>query len=1575
MGSELRVALGRPGETNNIDSRKYGWYSVIMDSYLHMRLIGMKGVEAVPSDSLSSFFGSKGRYGITKTKGQLNGAAKKFGADDFIKVDYSVSGRDQVVSLQVRVYKTGSGEQLLSYATRYPMVSTAEYLDSATLRIARALNIEIDEDQRTKLLTPILVPDMNLVKKLGRAALEINEQRETKYLEKAFSELDGVIVDRNNFWLAYFISGECYEQHKLYEHAAESYNALVERRQFKWPELFIRAARNYRRASLLDKATTILADASSYKVDNISYKYEYAKLMVAKKDYSAAFTAYETLLKSSPKNPDALLFLSEQNNINKKYKIALKQAETLLKTGTYKGKAYLEQGKAYIGLKNESKAIVALRNATSYKGNNSEANILLAEIFVKNKKYDSASTRYNLALKDRPNDAELLINTAQTYKKAKKFKKALKVLENYQSNFKGNLEVEKELGLAYFAVNDTLRAQKSLEKCIDMTPPSEEVLATLSIIYTNQKAWKSVIAVNLKLLPLVKKKTDVNFALGRAYYKDNQYNEAMRYLGQVVISSSTYKMANFYMGEILFSKKEYAKALPHYKNERKLKNSIKIQERIISCEYYTKNYVAARSDAKKLISMKSNSAFAYTQLALISLAEKKYSEAKKYLVVAKKYGKVDPVIYRDLGDGFSKAKIWKEAISSYKSYLLSNKNDDKVYMKLAYAYEQDGQKTNAIEAYITANTLNSAANRETLASAGRLLYSTKQFARADTVYTKYFAQGGTDELAYQNFAAIKFKNKDYQTAITYLDKIQGERKNNKTVIKLYGESKYYVGAYLVAIPYLVKAISYEPKNVELAEMCGVSYEKTNQPAKALPYIAKVVTYGTKSQKREYGFHLAELYFKLGQKDKAEAQYKRNIGRFPSDYRNYEALADYYVSTKRYSETIKLLYKVAPLAAAPAKISKPLAISYENVNNPSKAAIAYERYLKKAKNDSTAWFNLGNIYYKQKKYNKAVIALTNAVRLMPTNKWASYRLANSYYKLGKYKEGEKVLAAVWPSYKTDKDIQKLFSSILLKTKDTTLTIDVYTERAKLEKNNFQLNIDLGNLLFATAQDVKAVQAYERALVIKPRSYATRKKLIEYYVKSKNDPKVFALVQGGLKYYPQKSELYLFRAQYYLRADSTKKAQLDLEKTVALNPKNSGAYFTLGQLYNKIGHKKSAKTAFSKAVNLMPKDTVYRLEYMRSLVALNNLSLAITNGEKLLALTPNNWSNLSEVASIYQKAGKFKEAEALYIKALAVNDNCVVCYRNLGVIYYKEQKFDLAEVNLDKLMKSDTTDFLSNYYLAEIKRNNGMEEEAFSLFKRAHTLDPNNDEVLFKLVNAAVEDDYIDYASQYASSWKGKNKTTWIFAAQARVQEAKGKDKKAISLYNMANQLDKKNAYVYMGLGRLALKVSDYSKADEYFGKALALDPTNIEVYIRMASSYFNQKMYKSARELLLEAKKINSRNPSIYYYLAKVYSRERNHDEAVRVLKQALTATPGSPKIHFALASEMLEAIKPREAIKEFELVLSNDPRGKYSTQVYKLMGDIYYEQLLDNKKAKKYYKKFLRAGGKDKSVKAKLKTL
>jgi type IV pilus assembly protein PilF len=154
----------------------------------------------------------------------------------------------------------------------------------------------------------------------------------------------------------------------------------------------------------------------------------------------------------------------------------------------------------------------------------------------------------------------------------------------------------------------------------------------------------------------------------------------------------------------------------------------------------------------------------------------------------------------------------------------------------------------------------------------------------------------------------------------------------------------------------------------------------------------------------------------------------------------------------------------------------------------------------------------------------------------------------------------------------------------------------------------------------------------------------------------------------------------------------------------------------------------------------------------------------------------------------------------------------------------------------------------------------------------------------------------------------------------------------------------------------------------------------EVFLNKGISYLTVGQYNSALKELMESAKYYSGNPKVHYYLGMAYHGKGMQDKAIEAFEEAVSLDKNYSEAHNYLGILYSEKERWDDAIEEFEKALSNylydtpsmalynmasayyakhdykkallkynealrvDPMTGLRPQIYKKMGQIYYDQ-------------------------------
>ena len=101
-------------------------------------------------------------------------------------------------------------------------------------------------------------------------------------------------------------------------------------------------------------------------------------------------------------------------------------------------------------------------------------------------------------------------------------------------------------------------------------------------------------------------------------------------------------------------------------------------------------------------------------------------------------------------------------------------------------------------------------------------------------------------------------------------------------------------------------------------------------------------------------------------------------------------------------------------------------------------------------------------------------------------------------------------------------------------------------------------------------------------------------------------------------------------------------------------------------------------------------------------------------------------------------------------------------------------------------------------------------------------------------------------------------------------------------------------------------------------------------------------------------------------IAAIKSQQKAHEIAIRYLERGLQYHGDDTSLYFMLGKEYARTDKYKLAVKSFKKALK---RGKgRPIEAFRWIGNIYYDKMVNRGKAKSYYKKYVKAGGKETEV-------
>lgn len=422
--------------------------------------------------------------------------------------------------------------------------------------------------------------------------------------------------------------------------------------------------------------------------------------------------------------------------------------------------------------------------------------------------------------------------------------------------------------------------------------------------------------------------------------------------------------------------------------------------------------------------------------------------------------------------------------------------------------------------------------------------------------------------------------------------------------------------------------------------------------------------------------------------------------------------------------------------------------------------------------------LSNVLIELGRYAEAESAAKEAIRLNSRDGKAYNALARAYYYLGRYEDAMAMYRlAVKFGSKTARDnlasLQQWFinniynhGSELLDKGDNSGAEDVFRKVIKLDPKNADAYTNLGVALARQKRYLEAIEAYRKALRLKPgdpliiNNLFHNLRFVGWIEGTKGNygeaERYYGETLKLVRKYPElRKKLKTLLIEEFKDANTRWPENIRLREIVArtlvkLDPKDGESHRMLGKTLIEKGDLSGGKKAFLKASRLLPEDHTVHTEVAYLLLNAEDFKGAEKAYRKALPLIAS--SDTEEIGATHAMIGyvlehKGDDESALkeYREAIRIFPDLDVAHLWLGKLLLKSGEFEEAEKELMRALELSpqenkaATQALTDFYarLGNIFMEQGNLEAANHHLNKALNLDPNNNVVKNELEKVTNE----------------------------------------------------------------------------------------------------------------------------------------------------------------------------------------------------------------------------------------------
>lgn len=1538
------------------------WLIALVDRQTRFRLEPLKGVATVKEKDVVAAMPNRYKYDDFLDEESFRVVAPKVRANYLLVQKFEIMNHEKSISYYAEIVSVNGRKIIAQTEKDIPFDLTSTGIDSCLETLLTQFGVKFSTEAQRFLHLPITGTSFRSLKSLGELILSEYDASTDKM--KCAQEYEKLIKKDPFMLLANDAAGKLYFSLGEYDKSARYIKELLDVTPVH-TDLYLTLAQSYRLGGRYNEALKIAILCERARLKTVPYLLEKALALEGLKQEGPAFSVHQQVLMLDANQPISLLFMANLRNNELKYKDAKQYAVRLVQFDPDNAKGYLELGRSLIGLKSYQKAEKALKRAEELQPEEPTVQEHLGDLCMINKKYGEANRHYQRASVLRPLELDLYLKTANSLEADGKNEDALKLLYSIAGRFPSKPLLRRQMGLLEYATGNLDSASRSLTMYLAIESKDGHVLMTLGNIYMQKKNYRKAEDNFEKALPLIKDKIPCRLALAEAKLNQKEHGEANSLL-RGIIAEKPVKKAHWMMGDAYLQEDNKKAALKEYKKERDLHGDDPVlQEHIAQLHYDLKSYIGARQEFTKLLKLVPNHAGAHYHLALCALRRKNVNRASYHLNKAENIAKASPSIYYETGTLLRGLKVYDKAVMAFQRCISLSPDHQKALCDLADTYITIKNDTAAAAINVKLFGLNSNAYSARLATAGHLYRKHNQTKAAIAAYRRFLDKGYHDFTVNVGYAAISYDNHDYPKVIDLLKNMEGDFIKDKQNLLMYSHALCETGKHKAALPWLLKLRQLTTEIPLEARLSAQASEITGDTITAIAMYDRLLSFPPDSLHTEESYHLGRLYEAKNLSENAINRYEMNIKESPDDLRSHERLSTLYMERSDWKNARRVLELAQKFPNVTTAIQKMLAQTYQAMGNMDEAAKLYTVYLSRVKNDCASWKELSNIYYSRKMFEEAVSPLKKVTELEPSWFMGWYMLGASLVATEKFTEAITPLGhARALDAKNIPAIELLARCYRYRHETSTLT-SILREWIALDPKRYDIKMEIGSILLDEKKIDEAIRMLTEAVRFIPTEAVPHLLLARAYELKADDSLRFVHLTSALKFGETMWQTHYQMSRYYISKGLGLDAEPHLKKAIGINPNFAKAHYDYGSLLADRGDYSRANEEFSIAAETEPDNRLYAVLQAYTEFKTGNTRSAIKKVHKLVAEEKADAQVLYWAGVTYKESGRIREAIETLNSAVSADNGCAACMEKLGDIEMEQVHFKQAARHYFKAWEKGGYNPIRVGKLGNALLYDSKYVEAKDFYETILSKNSKYDDVKYRLVVAYCNLGELKKARKLIPTFQTKG-TPWMQLAQGTLFRFEQNYDAALLAYGIAGKIAPEHPDVAAGLGKCYMHKEQYDSAIMYLSLASAADTLNMHAMMDLGDIFHHMGNEASAIQYYLEVDKKYPYYPEVQLKIAAIKSQHKAHEIAIRYLERGLQYHGDDTSLYFMLGKEYVRSDKYKPALKAFKKALKE---GKgHPIEAFRWIGNIYFEKLVNTRKAKSYYKKYVKAGGKESEV-------
>lgn len=464
-----------------------------------------------------------------------------------------------------------------------------------------------------------------------------------------------------------------------------------------------------------------------------------------------------------------------------------------------------------------------------------------------------------------------------------------------------------------------------------------------------------------------------------------------------------------------------------------------------------------------------------------------------------------------------------------------------------------------------------------------------------------------------------------------------------------------------------------------------------------------------------------------------------------------------------------------------------------------------------------------------------------------------------------------------------------------------------------------------------------------------------------------------IDALISIFPEKADVYNFKASLNLQEDSYDKARKGLEKALELNPESFSARFNLASLEAKTGNIDASLPLLNALLEQVPRHIPSQLLKAQNTLVKGDVNTAINIYNNVLALMPRNQEARVKLVQIRANQGDLSGALYQLDKLLKEDfDNPAFLLQKANIL-----------VNMERIDEAEQALVLAHEHIQEKPRlltkygnlliKLGRPDEALTSFKQARSITPYDNDLALHTAKLQIAMGNVSEAAQTIASRIDKNQNNpdfwyvagllaestgnYVKAAQAYERSttlAPAFAQPLLAAYKMAERGNNPDGFINIAKGLMkstpeyllpANLLAQYFYNNREFAKSVPIytklsempNVLNKSKVLNRLAEMSAQTNTMQASQWISEAVDLNPSDPEILDTYGWVLAHEGKYQESLEMLRRAFSRQATNPKLRFHLGYTLLQMGNEKEAKEHLEIAAGTDKEFNGKAQAAKLL--------------------------------------